>query len=140
MPGGFHPFHAGHAALYQSAVKAFPNAEVYVAATNDTSERPFPFAIKEKLARVAGVPPGRFVQVKSPFTSEEITSKYDPNSTILIFVKSEKNSKNGADPEGPFPAEVDPSTGKLPVVTRGPRKGQPVSNRLQYYKGNEKNL
>ena len=140
MPGGFHPFHAGHAALYQSAVKAFPDADVYVAASNDTSERPFPFAIKEKLARVAGVPPGRFVQVKSPFTSEEITSKYDPNSTILIFVKSEKNSKNGADPEGPFPAEVDPSTGKLPVVTRGPRKGQPVSDRLQYYKGNEKNL
>jgi len=140
MPGGFHPFHAGHAALYQSAVKAFPDAEVYVAASNDTSERPFPFAIKEKLARVAGVPPGHFVQVKSPFTSEEITSKYDPNSTVLIFVKSEKNSKNGSDPEGPFPAEVDPTTGKLPVVTRGPRKGQPVSNRLQYYKGNEKNL
>ena len=140
MPGGFHPFHAGHAALYQSAVKAFPDADVYVAASNDTSERPFPFAIKEKLARVAGVPPGRFVQVKSPFTSEEITSKYDPNSTILIFVKSEKNSKNGPDPEGPFPAEVDPSTGKLPLVTRGPRKGQPVSDRLQYYKGNEKNL
>jgi hypothetical protein len=140
MPGGFHPFHAGHAALYQSAVKAFPDADVYVAASNDTSERPFPFAIKEKLARVAGVPPGRFVQVKSPFTSEEITSKYDPNSTVLIFVKSQKNAKNGADPEGPFPAEVDPSTGKLPLVTRGPRKGQPVSDRLQYYKGNEKNL
>lgn len=140
MPGGFHPFHAGHMSLYNSAKKAFPGADVYVAATNDTSERPFPFAIKEKLAKVAGVPPGRFVQVKSPFSSEEITSKYDPNDTVLIFVKSEKNSKNGSDPEGPFPAEVDPTTGKLPLVTRGPRKGQPVSDRLQYYKGNEKNL
>jgi hypothetical protein len=58
----------------------------------------------------------------------------------LIFVKSQKNAKNGPDPEGPFPAEVDPTTGKLPLVTRGPRKGQPVSNRLQYYKGNENNL
>ena len=85
MPGGFHPFHAGHAALYQSAVKAFPDADVYVAATNDTSDRPFPFSIKEKLARVAGVPPGRFVQVKSPFSSEEITSKYDPNKTCLLY-------------------------------------------------------
>jgi hypothetical protein len=140
LPGGFHPYHAGHYALYQSAKKAFPGADVYVAATNDTSERPFPFAIKEKLAKVAGVPPGRFVQVKSPFSSEEITSKYDPNDTVLIFVKSEKNAKNGSDPEGPFPAEVDPTTGKLPLVTRGPRKGQPVSDRLQYYKGNEKNL
>jgi len=28
MPGGFHPFHAGHYALYKSAVEAFPDAEV----------------------------------------------------------------------------------------------------------------
>jgi cytidyltransferase-like protein len=63
MPGGFHPFHAGHASLYQSAVKSFPNAEVYVAATNDTKTRPFPFSIKEKLAKLAGVAPGHFVQV-----------------------------------------------------------------------------
>ena len=27
MPGGFHPFHAGHASLYQAAVKAFPGAD-----------------------------------------------------------------------------------------------------------------
>ena len=140
MPGGFHPFHAGHASLYQDAVKAFPGADVYVTASNDTSERSFPFAIKEKLARVAGVPAGRFVQVKSPFTSEEITSRYDPNNTVLIFVKSQKNSKNGSDPEGPFPAEVDPATGKLPLAKRGKRKGLPVSDTLKYYAGNEKNL
>jgi hypothetical protein len=92
MPGGFHPFHAGHAALYQSAVKAFPGAEVFVAATNDTSNRPFPFAIKEKLARLAGVQPGHFVQVKSPFRAEEITSKFDPAKDRLIFVRSEKDA------------------------------------------------
>ena len=49
MPGGFHPFHAGHAALYQAAKRVFPDAEVFVAATDDTSQRPFPFKIKEKL-------------------------------------------------------------------------------------------
>jgi hypothetical protein len=133
MPGGFHPFHAGHAALYQSAKAAFPGADVYVAATNDTSSRPFPFALKEKLAQLAGIPAGKFVQVKSPFGAEEITSKYDPDDTQLIFVKSEKNSRAGPSPEGPFPAEPDPKTGKLPLVTRGARKGLPVSDRLQYY-------
>ena len=92
MPGGFHPFHAGHAALYQSARRAFPGARVYVAATNDTSNRPFPFAIKEKLARLAGVQPGHFVQVKSPFRAEEITSQFDPESDHLIFVRSEKDA------------------------------------------------
>jgi len=92
MPGGFHPFHAGHMALYRSAQKAFPGSEVFVAATDDTSTRPFPFAVKEKLAQLAGVEPGHFVQVKSPFRAEEITSKFDPGTDQLIFVRSEKDA------------------------------------------------
>jgi cytidyltransferase-like protein len=134
MPGGFHPFHAGHAALYQKAKEKFPGADVYVAATNDTSKRPFPFQVKEKLAQLAGVPVGRFMQVKSPFGAEEILAPYNPDDTQLIFVKSIKNSKSGPSPEGPFPAEPDPRTGQLPLVTRGARKGLPVSDRLQYYR------
>lgn len=93
MPGGFHPFHAGHYALYQQAKQAFPNAEVFVAATDDTSERPFPFAVKEKLAKLAGVDSGHFVQVKSPFRATEITSKFDPDTDRLIFVRSTKDAE-----------------------------------------------
>lgn len=92
MAGGFHPWHSGHSSLYQSAQKAFPGAEVFVAATNDTSARPFPFAVKEKLAKLAGVAPGHFVQVKSPFRAEEITSKFDLDRDRLIFVRSEKDA------------------------------------------------
>ena len=92
MPGGFHPFHPGHLALYQSARRAFPGAEVFVAATNDTSQRPFPFPVKEKLAQLAGVEPDHFVQVKSPFRAEEITSRFDPEQDRLIFVRSEKDA------------------------------------------------
>jgi hypothetical protein len=92
MPGGFHPFHAGHAALYNSARRAFPDAEVFVAATNDTSNRPFPFQIKEKLAKLAGVEPGHFVQVKSPCQAREITAQFNPEVDRLIFVRSEKDA------------------------------------------------
>ena len=92
MPGGFHPFHAGHYALYQAAQKAFPGADIKVAATNDTSQRPFPFKIKEKLAQLAGVAPGDFYQVKSPFQAREITQNYNPEDTELIFVRSEKDA------------------------------------------------
>ena len=92
LPMGAHPFHPGHLALYQSAQRAFPDAEVYVAATNDTSSRPFPFPVKEKLAKLAGVEPGHFVQVKSPFRAEEITARFDPQSDNLIFVRSEKDA------------------------------------------------
>lgn len=92
MPGGFHPFHAGHYALYQAAQQAFPGADIKVAATNDTSQRPFPFKIKEKLAQLAGVKPGDFYQVKSPFQAKEITQNYNPEDTQLIFVRSEKDA------------------------------------------------
>ena len=137
MPGGFHPFHAGHYALYKSALEAFPDADVYVAATNDQKARPFPFEIKEKLAKLAGVQSGRFVQVKSPFKSEEITSKYDPNKDVLIFVRSEKDRTEQPKPGGTkkdgSPSYFQPWTGKdlqpfskhayidyLPTVEFGP--------------------
>ena len=100
MPGGFHPFHAGHADLYQQAKKAFPGADIYVAATNDQSERPFPFAIKEKLAKVAGVAPGHFIQVKSPFQPREITDNLNPEQDVVIFVRSEKDRNESPKPGG----------------------------------------
>lgn len=137
QPGGYHPFHTGHASLYQSALKAFPNADVYVAATNDTKTRPFPFEIKEKLAKVAGVAPGRFVQVKSPFQAKEITQNYDPEKDVLVFVRSEKDRDEQPKPGGTkkdgSPAYFQPYTGKnlqpfgkhgyiayLPTVEFGP--------------------
>ena len=116
MPGGFHPFHAGHASLYQAALKAFSGADVYVAATNDTKTRPFPFAIKEKLAKVAGVAPGHFIQVKSPFQPREITDKFNPEQDVVIFVRSEKDRNESPKPGGTkkdgSPAYFQPYTGK----------------------------
>ena len=137
MPGGFHPFHAGHAALYQSALNAFPDADVYVAATNSQETRPFPFAVKEKLAKLAGVADKHFVQVKSPFRAEEITSHYNPAEDVLIFVRSEKDRNESPKPGGTkkdgSPSYFQPWTGKdvqpfskhayfayLPTVEFGP--------------------
>lgn len=91
IPGGFHPFHAGHMSLYRAAQQAFPDADVYVAATDDRSQRPFPFAIKQKLAQLSGVEPGHFVQVRSPFVATEITKQFDPKQDRVIFVRSEKD-------------------------------------------------
>lgn len=90
IPGGFHPFHSGHRALYQSALNTWPSADIFLAATADTSARPFPFDVKKKLATIAGIPQHKFIQVKSPFQAKEIVQLYDPASTILIFARSEK--------------------------------------------------
>jgi len=122
MPGGFHPFHAGHLALYQSAEQAFPGADVKVAATNDTSSRPFPFALKQKLAQLAGVPAGDFYQVKSPFRAEEITQHYDPATTQLIFVRSEKDATKpplaGSIKKDGTPAYLQPISDDMAPMTQ----------------------
>lgn len=137
MPGGFHPFHAGHYALYKSALENFPNADVFVAASDDTKTRPFPFAIKEKLAKLSGVDPGKFIKVKSPFKSNEITDHFDPAKDVLIFVRSEKDRnespKPGAVKKDGSPSYFQQYTGKdlqpfskhaymayLPTVEFGP--------------------
>jgi hypothetical protein len=100
LPGGYHPYHAGHYSLYKAAEEKFPDADIYLAATNDTKSRPFPFEIKKKLAQLAGVNPDQFVQVKSPFKAEEITQKYDPERDVLIFVRSEKDRNEQPKPGG----------------------------------------
>jgi hypothetical protein len=121
IPGGFHPYHAGHKALYDAAREAFPSADVYVAATDDQSDRPFSFKIKKFLAQQAGIPGNRFIQVRSPFSAEEITQHFDPAETQLIFVRSEKDRD-----QNPQPGRPDQ------VITRGPRKG--LAPYLQAYK------
>ena len=157
MPGGFHPFHAGHYALYQQAQQSFPGAEVFVAATNDTSARPFPFAIKEKLAKLAGVKAGHFVQVKSPFQAREITANLDPEDTQLIFVRSEKDANKppqagGVKKDG-NPAYLQPLAGNednllpmnqraymtyLPTVEFGPGMTSATEIRTAWPKLNER--
>lgn len=91
-PGGFHPFHLGHASVFDHLAHHFSNGEVFVAATDTKTERPFGFEDKKFLANQSGVPKDRFVQVKSPYRAEEITKNYDPNSTMLVFAVSEKDA------------------------------------------------
>jgi hypothetical protein len=133
MPGGFHPWHAGHTALYHAAEAAFPSADVFVAATADTASRPFPFNLKKMLAQAAGVPANRFIQVKSPFKAEEITQIYDPADTQLIFVRSEKDSdqqpRAGGVKKNGEPAYLQPykRTGLAPMSQHGYMAYLPVA-------------
>jgi len=125
MPGGFHPFHAGHAALYNSIKQKYgEGSDIYVAASNNQKERPFPFEIKEKLAQLSGVQPGEFVQVKSPFVPKEITDKYDPDKDTIVFVRSEKDKD-----EFPKPGAVkkDGSPGYFQHIDQAKRGAQPFS-------------
>ena len=88
--GGFQPFHAGHLSSYIEAKEAFPKADFYVAASNDTKTRPIPFKDKKFLAQQAGVA-SPFVEVKLPIRPLEILDKYNPETDIFILVRSERD-------------------------------------------------
>jgi len=109
MPGGFHPFHPGHKSLYDWAIETFGKQNVYVAATNDTKARPFPFDVKQKLAGMAGVPAQRFIQVKSPFNALAYKGIIgDPSNTTLVFIRSEKDKTSH-----PLPDQIRKSDGNM---------------------------
>jgi hypothetical protein len=132
MSGGFHPFHAGHADLYQQAKEAFPDAKVLVCATNVQSERPFPFSLKKKLAQLSGVPPKDFIEVSRQFTIQDPALAQrigNPDDAIVIYVRSDKDRN-----EPPTPWKLGPD-GKPPVGKRGAKKGLPLSNYLLEYPG-----
>lgn len=88
--GGFQPFHLGHLSSYRQAKNQFPDADFYVAASNDTKVRPIPFVDKKFLAREAGVE-DPFVEVKTPINPKEIMNNYDPERDIFILVRSERD-------------------------------------------------
>jgi len=88
--GGFQPFHVGHLSSYIEAKEAFPDADFYVAASNDTKTRPIPFNDKQFLAQQAGVS-DPFVQVKLPINPTEILDRYSPKKDIFILVRSERD-------------------------------------------------
>lgn len=92
FPGGFHPFHKGHKSVYDALTNKFSGADVYVASSPSTKERPFPFEQKRELAAAAGVPSDKFIEVKSPYKSEEITKDYDADKDTLIFALSKKDA------------------------------------------------
>ena len=121
LPGGFHPFHAGHLALYQQALSKFPDADVYMAASDNQKERPFPFKVKQLLAtEVAGIPKNKFVQVGgSPFNPDIITKNYNSSEDALIFVRSEKDRK-----EHPLPDQIRKKDGKMGYLLSYPGKDE----------------
>ena len=119
--GGFQPFHAGHMSSYEQAKRAFPSADFYVAASNDTKNRPIPFKDKEFLAKQAGVK-DKFVQVVQPVNPTEILSHYDPKKDILILVRSERDPVNYTKKDG-SPAYYQPFKSIKQCVPFDPKGG-----------------
>ena len=102
-PGRFHPFHIGHGKVYKYLREHYKGAKVYIAssAKQDAHKSPFAFDEKKKMMMLAGVDPNAVVQTKVPYVATEITDRFDPDTTIVVYAVSEKDMAE--DPRFAFP-------------------------------------
>lgn len=119
-PGRFHPFHIGHGKVYKYLKQKYKGAQVYIASSDkqDAHKSPFSFLEKKKMMMLAGVDPNAIVKTNVPYVATEITDKFDPDKTIVVYAVSEKDMSE--DPRFSFPANGPK------LLTRGERKGQPA--------------
>ena len=92
-PGRFHPFHKGHASVYDKLKQQFPTADVFISTsgkTNDTNS-PFEFDEKQRMIQSAGIDPKFVEMTANPYLANEITERYDLDKTKVIFAVSEKD-------------------------------------------------
>lgn len=111
-PGRFQPVHRGHSAVFNKLQEEF-GSNVFMATSDKTepNKSPFNFYDKSLMARAAGIPSDKFVQVKNPYSPTEITKLYDPNNTVLILVVGAKDMVD--DPRFKFANKKDGSPSYL---------------------------
>ena len=92
-PGRFHPFHRGHASIYNKLSEKFPNANIFITTSNKTDgdKSPFTFDEKKQMMISAGVDPDKVAEVRNPYNPVEILQRYDSDSTKVIFAISAKD-------------------------------------------------
>lgn len=121
-PGRFQPFSRHHAAAFEWLESKFGNKDTYIATSDkvDIPKSPLNFGEKKQIIDKFGYG-ANLVQVKNPYKAEEITAKYDPKDTALVFMVGEKDMKE------------DPRFAMTPKKDGSPSYFKP-------YKGNEKKL
>ena len=102
-PGRFHPFHVGHGKVFKYLRQKYKGAQVFIASSGktDAHKSPFTFDEKKKMMMLAGVDPNAIVQTKVPYVASEITDRFDPDKTVVVYAVSEKDMAD--DPRFSFP-------------------------------------
>lgn len=98
-PGRFQPMGQHHFKSFQHLQKAFGAKNVFIAtsdktdmtSTNGIPKSPFNFDLKARIAKEYGVPASQIILTKNPYKAEEITSKFDPRDTAVVFAVGQKD-------------------------------------------------
>jgi hypothetical protein len=94
-PGRFQPFHAGHYSVYKDLVNKYGADNVFIGTSDKTDNAKSPLNFNEKqfiMSKMFNIPTDKIVQVKSPYSPQEITSRY-PEDTPFITAFSEKDAE-----------------------------------------------
>lgn len=110
-----------HAGVYKKLASKFGKSNTYIATSDKVQLPKSPLNFKEKAQVMKQHGITNVVQVKNPYQSIEITSKYDPETTAVLFAVGKKDMA-----ENP----------RFRVGTK--KNGEP--SYFQYYEGNEGNL
>lgn len=93
-PGRFHPPHRGHLNAF-NFLKTITGNDTYVSTSGkvELPDSPLTFGEKQQIWVRHGIAPDHIVQTKSPYKSLEITQKYDPDKTSVIFALGQKDAE-----------------------------------------------
>lgn len=121
-PGRFQPFSKHHAAAFKFLQQKFGPIDTFIATSDVVKPPKSPLNFQEKKQIIDMYSYGdKLIQVKNPYKAEEITAKYDPKTTAIVFMVGDKDMKE--DPRFAMKTKKDGTEGYF-----------------KPYKGNENNL
>ena len=87
--GRFHPFHIGHAGVYDQLAKRFGPDNVFITTSGkvEPPKSPFTFADKVVMMQAAGIPKDHIVEEVSPYMPKNLAAKLDLNADrdFIVF-------------------------------------------------------
>ncbi len=108
-PGRFQPMGRHHAATYKKLAAKFGQSNTYIATSDKVKLPKSPLNFKEKREIILKHGIKNVVQVKNPYQATEITGKYDPETTAVLFAVGAKDMKE--DPRFRIGTKKDGSPG-----------------------------
>jgi hypothetical protein len=91
-PGRFQPMGRHHKAAYDWLASQFGEKNTFIVTSDKTEpdRSPFNFKEKKKIINKHGIK--NVVQIKNPYNPKELLQKYDPNSTVIVYMIGEKDA------------------------------------------------
>jgi hypothetical protein len=92
-PGRFQPMGRHHAEVFKKIQDVYGAENSFIATSDVVSppKSPFNFAEKQKVAAGHDIDPATMVKVKNPYYARELTDKYDPETTSVVYLVGAKD-------------------------------------------------